>query len=108
MKGRFAEVVQAMIGAHPNAPVAPISKDGLDQIGGQAIALSQKLHLPFRMTQTKGIAKCGRIQPPDPSAPHGSRPEITAAIKSENRRIRIRRGSAPVIVDSTVRTSGAV
>ena len=27
-KGSFAEVIQAMIGAHPNAPVAPISKDG--------------------------------------------------------------------------------
>jgi hypothetical protein len=97
-----------MIGAHPNAPVAPISKDGLDQIGGQAIALGKRFHLSFRMTLTKGIAKCGRIQPPDPSAPHGSRPEISAAIKSGNRRLRKRRGNVPVIVVNTVRTGGAV
>ena len=55
-------MVQAMIGAHPNAPVAPVSKDRPDPIGGQAIALGKRFHLPFRMTRAKGIMKCGRIQ----------------------------------------------
>jgi hypothetical protein len=36
-KGRFAEVVQAMIRAHPDAPVAPVLKEGPRVAGGQAI-----------------------------------------------------------------------
>ena len=79
-------MVQAVICAHPNAPVPPVSKDGLDQIGGQAIALGKRFHLPFRTTRLEGIAKCGRIQPLDPSAPRGCHPEISAAIKSRIRK----------------------
>src|SRR6202035_3203782 len=73
-KGSCAEVIQAMIGAHPNAPVAPISKDGVDPIGGQAIAPGERFHLPFSMTRAKGIAKCGRIQAMDPAALPGPHP----------------------------------
>src|SRR5690349_11175214 len=53
------EVVQAMIRAHPDAPVALVLKDGPHGVGGQAIALGKPFHLPFRMTRAKGIAKCG-------------------------------------------------
>src|SRR6266849_3584610 len=48
-KGRLAEVVQAVIGAHPNTPVAPILKDGLDQIRGHPIALAKRFYLPVWM-----------------------------------------------------------
>ena len=103
-KGSFAEVIQAMIGAQPNAIVSPISKDGLDPIGGQAIALGKRFHLPFRMTQAKGIAKCRRIQALDPAVLIGPHPEISSAIKSETRISRNTRSSAPSVVDSPVGT----
>jgi hypothetical protein len=67
-KGRFAEVIQAMIRAHPDAPVAPVLKDGPHGVGGQSIALGKRFHPPFRMTRAKGIAKCGRIQALDSAA----------------------------------------
>src|ERR1700688_1324461 len=93
-----------MLGAHPNAPVAPISKDGLDPIGGQAIALGKRFFLLFSMTRAQGIAKCGRIQALDSAPLPGPHPEISAAIKSEIRISRKRRGSAPGVVDSPVGT----
>ena len=68
-KESFAEVIQAMISSHPNAPVALVSKDGVDPIRGQAIALGKRFHLPFWMTRAKGIPKCGRIQAMDPRRP---------------------------------------
>jgi hypothetical protein len=103
-KGSFAEVIQAMIGAQPNAIVAPISKDGLDPIGCQAIALGKRFYLPFRMTRAKCIPKRGRIQALDPAVLIGPHPKISVAIKSEMRISRITGGSAPGVVDSPVRT----
>src|SRR3984957_10342032 len=93
-----------MICSHQNAPVEPVSKDGVDPIGGQAIALGKRFHLPFRMTRAKGIAKCGRIQALDPAALPSPHPEVSAAIKSEIRISRNTRGSAPSVVDSPVGT----
>jgi hypothetical protein len=97
-----------MIGAHPNAPVVPISKDRLDPIRSEAIALGERFFLLFRMTRAEGIAKCGRIQALDAAALIGPHPEISAAIKSEIRISRIRRVSAPGVVDSPVGTRPAL